>query len=147
MAHFAKIDEQNRVLQVLTLDNKDMLNGDGVETESVGQQYLETHNNWPANMWIQTSYYTVKNQHVKGGTPLRGNYAAIGDIWDPTDEIFWSPQPYASWTKNLTTAMWDPPLSIPDMTQEQQDDPSNLYKHEWDEDTQSWSFVAYSAKP
>ena len=143
MAHFAKIDEQNRVLQVLTLDDKDMLNGDGVETESVGQQYLETHNNWPANMWIQTSYYTVKNQHVKGGTPLRGNYAAIGDIWDPTDEIFWSPQPYASWTKNLTTAMWDPPNPIPDLTQEQQDDTSNLYKHEWDEDTKSWSFVAF----
>ena len=93
-------------------------------------------------MWIQTSYNTVKNQHVKGGTPLRGNYAAIGDIWDSTDEIFWSPQPYPSWTKNLTTAMWDPPNPIPDLTQEQQDDSSNIYKHEWDEDTKSWSFVS-----
>ena len=36
-----------------------MLNADGVEDESVGQQYLETHNNWPAQMWIQTSYNTV----------------------------------------------------------------------------------------
>ena len=41
MAHFAKVSEENIVLQVLTLDNKDMLNADGVEDESVGQQYLE----------------------------------------------------------------------------------------------------------
>ena len=40
-----------------------MLNADGVEDESVGQQYLETHNNWPAQMWIQTSYNTSGNQH------------------------------------------------------------------------------------
>ena len=41
-----------------------MLNADGVEDESVGQQYLETHNNWPAQMWIQTSYNTSGNQHI-----------------------------------------------------------------------------------
>ena len=45
MAHFAKISETNEVLQVLTLNNEDMLNAEGVEDESVGQQYLETHNN------------------------------------------------------------------------------------------------------
>ena len=60
MAHFAKLGSNNKVIQVLTLDNKDMLNADGVEDESVGQQYLETHNNWPAQMWIQTSYNTYK---------------------------------------------------------------------------------------
>ena len=41
-----------------------MLNADGVEDESVGQQYLETHNNWPAQMWIQTSYNTSGNTHI-----------------------------------------------------------------------------------
>ena len=46
MAHFAKLGANGKVIQVLTLDNKDMLNADGVEDESVGQQYLETHNNW-----------------------------------------------------------------------------------------------------
>ena len=58
MAHFAKLGSNNKVITVLTLDNKDMLNADGVEDESVGQQYLETHNNWPAQMWVQTSYNT-----------------------------------------------------------------------------------------
>ena len=58
MAHFAKISEENEVLTVLTVDNKDLLNDEGVETESVGQAYLEKHNNWPAHLWIQTSYNT-----------------------------------------------------------------------------------------
>jgi len=59
MAHFAKLGSNSKVIQVLTLNNKDMLNADGVEDESVGQQYLERHNNWPAQMWIQTSYNTL----------------------------------------------------------------------------------------
>ena len=54
MAHFAKLGANGKVISVLTLDNKDMLNADGVEDETVGQQYLELHNNWPAQMWIQT---------------------------------------------------------------------------------------------
>ena len=68
MAHFAKLGANGKVIQVLTLNNSDMLNADGVEDESVGQQYLETHNNWPAQMWIQTSYNTSGNQHNNGGT-------------------------------------------------------------------------------
>jgi hypothetical protein len=67
MAHFAKISETNEVIQVLTLNNSDMLNADGVENETVGQQYLEQHNNWPAHLWIQTSYNTIKNTHNNGG--------------------------------------------------------------------------------
>ena len=52
MAHFAKISDTSQVLSVLTLDNKDMLNAAGIEDESVGQDYLQSHNNWPRNMWI-----------------------------------------------------------------------------------------------
>ena len=65
MAHFAKITETNEVLTVLTLNNSDMLNSDGVEEESVGQAYLEQHNNWPAHLWIQNGYHQqVKNQNL-----------------------------------------------------------------------------------
>ena len=84
MAHFAKLGSNSKVIQVLTLDNKDMLNADGVEDESVGQQYLERHNNWPAQMWIQTSYNTSGGTHKDGGTPLRGNYAGVGYTWMKT---------------------------------------------------------------
>jgi hypothetical protein len=93
MAHFAKLGANGKVIQVLTLDNKDMLNADGVEDEAVGQQYLELHNNWPAQMWIQTSYNTAGNQHKNGGTPFRGNYAGIGYTWDEDDQIFWPKKP------------------------------------------------------
>ena len=75
MAHYAKISEENQVLQVLALDDKDNTNDANVEVESLGQQYLETHNNWPAHLWIKTSYNTYENTHREGGTPFRGNYA------------------------------------------------------------------------
>ena len=70
-----------------------MLNADGIEDEQVGQQWLETHNNWPAQMWIQTSYNTSQNTHRDGGTPFRGNYAGIGYTWDEDDQIFWPKKP------------------------------------------------------
>ena len=66
MAHFAKIGLNSKVLAVLTLDDKDMLNADGVAAETVGQQYLERHNNWPSQLWIQTSYNTYNNTHRDG---------------------------------------------------------------------------------
>ena len=120
MAHFAKISETNEVLTVLTVDNKDMLNADGVEAESVGQQYLEQHNNWPAQMWIQTSYNTSGGTHRLGGTALRGNYAGMGQIWDEDNNIFYDKKPYASWVLNTTTASWHSPIGdAPDLTAEQ----------------------------
>jgi hypothetical protein len=121
MAHFAKLGANGKVIQVLTLDNKDMLNADGVEDESVGQQYLETHNNWPAQMWIQTSYNTAGNQHKDGGTPFRGNYAGIGYEWDEDNQIFWPKKPYASWVKHIESASWKSPIGdAPALTAEQE---------------------------
>ena len=84
MAHFAKVSLNSKVISVLTLNNADMLNADGVEDESVGQQYLERHNNWPAPMWIQTS-----------------------------NNIFYVKKPYASWVLNTTDAQWHSPIGEP----------------------------------
>ena len=145
MAHFAKIGMNGKVIQVLTLDNKDMLNADGVEDESVGQQHLEIHNNWPAQMWIQTSYNTTANTHRLGGTPLRGNYAGIGFIWDEDNNIFWPPKPYASWVKNTTTAQWDSPIgAAPALTAEQQtqnEADTHMWGYIWNEAGQSWDLT------
>ena len=126
MAHFAKLGANGKVIAVLTLNNSDMLNASGVEDESVGQQYLERHNNWPAQMWIQTSYNTAGGQHKSGGTPFRGNYACIGYTWDGSG--FAAPQPYASWSKNSDTYLWEAPVAMPT------DDKSYI----WDEATTSW---------
>ena len=142
MAHFAKIGLNGKVLQVLTLNNSDMLNADGVEDETVGQQYLETHNNWTAQMWIQTSYNTSGNQHKNGGTPFRGNYAGIGYTWDEDNEIFWSKQPYTSWVKNTSTAAWDSPLGAAPALTTEQTAQNEAATHRWG---YSWSEDAYNA--
>ena len=145
MAHFAKLGANSKVIQVLTLDDKDMLNADGVEDESVGQQYLETHNNWPAQMWIQTSYNTAGNQHKLGGTPLRGNYAGIGYEWDEDNQIFFPKKPYPSWVKNTTTAGWDSPIGdAPALTEEQSSQnaaDTHRWFYAWNEAGQTWDLT------
>ena len=147
MAHFAKIGSNSKVIQVLTLDNKDMLNADGVEDESVGQQYLETHNNWPAQMWIQTSYNTMNNTHNSGDNSkaFRGNYAGIGYEWDEDNNIFWPKKPYASWVKNTTDARWQSPIGDPPaLTSEQQSQNearTHAWYYAWNEDNQSWDLT------
>ena len=145
MAHFAKLGANGKVIQVLTMDNDKMLNADGVEDETVGQQWLETHNNWPAQMWIQTSYNTSGNQHKLGGTPFRGNYAGIGYTWDEADQIFWPKKPYASWVKNTTTANWDSPIGdAPALTAEQESQntaDTHRWHYVWNEDNQSWDLT------
>ena len=148
MAHFAKIGLNSKVLQVLALDNDKMLNADGVEDESVGQQWLERHNNWPAQMWVQTSRNTYGNQHQDGGTPLRGNYAGIGYTWDEDDQIFWPKKPHASWVKNTTTAQWDAPIAKPDLTAEQESQNeanTHDWNYLWNEEGQSWDLTDLKA--
>ena len=136
MAHFAKINEENIVLTKVVIADSDTVNSDGVEDESVGQQYLETHNNWPAQMWIQTSYNTVGGTHKNGGTPFRGNYAGIGFTYDPDQDVFYPPQPYGSWTLS-SNWVWEAPIAYPD--------DGNMYI--WNENayqgdnTQGWELV------
>ena len=151
MAHFAKINEDNKVIGVLTLNNSDMLNADGVEDESVGQQYLERHNNWPAQMWIQTSYNTSQNTHSSGDNSkaFRGNYAGIGYEWDEDNNIFWSKKPHASWVKNTTDARWQSPIGdAPALTAEQQSQNTagtHRWMYVWNESSQSWDLTDEAA--
>ena len=146
MAHFAKIGLNGKVLQVLTLNNSDMLNADGVEDETVGQQYLETHNNWTSQLWIKTSYNTRNNKYYnQDGTEgdqskaFRGNYAGIGYTWDEDNEMFFPKKPYPSWVKDISTASWKSPIGdAPELTQEQID--NNSY-YQWNEDNQNWDLT------
>ena len=151
MAHFAKLGANGKVIQVLTLNNGDMLNADGVEDENVGQQWLETHNNWPAQMWIQTSYNTSGNKHSSGddSKAFRGNYAGIGYEWDEDNNIFWPKKPHASWVKNTTDARWQSPIgNAPALTAEQQSQNeagTNLWVYDWNEANQSWDLTDHRA--
>ena len=137
MAHFAKISDTSQVLGVHVVNNSDVLNADGVEDETVGQAYLEQHNNWPANLWIQTSYNTIGNVHSKGGTAFRGNYAGMGYIWDEDNNIFYPQKPFASWILNTTTATWHSPIG--DAPDDLTDEEKTAYTHYiWNEAGQSW---------
>jgi hypothetical protein len=122
-----------------------MLNASNVEDETVGQQYLEKHNNWPAQMWIQTSYNTKGGKHDKGGTPFRGNYAGIGYIWDKENQIFLPNKPYASWVKHIPTASWKSPIGdAPALTEEQaaqNTEDTHRWSYNWNEANQSWNLV------
>jgi len=132
MAHFAKINDDNEVLTVLAVNNSD------ANTEAEGQAYLETHNNWPADKWIQCSYNTRANVHLLGGTPFRANYPGIGDKWDSTNLIFHKPQPYASWTLNTTTGLWEAPIPMPNTTYTDSTGTVLSDFYAWNEDNQEW---------
>ena len=147
MAHFAKLGVNGKVIQVLTMDNDKMLNADGVEDEAVGQQWLERHNNWPAQMWIQTSYNTYQNKHRSGddSKAFRGNYAGIGHTWDEDNQIFWGKSPYASWVKDIATATWKSPIGdAPALTAEQTSQNAantHSWNYVWNEANQSWDLT------
>jgi len=140
-----------------------MLNADGIEDESVGQQYLERHNNWTAQMWIQTSYNTKANKYYNSdGTEgdqskaFRGNYAGVGYTWDEDNQIFWSKKPYPSWVKHNASASWKSPIGdAPALTQEQEDQntptrdadgnitapATHRWYYAWNEGNQSWDLT------
>ena len=74
-------------------------------------------------MWIQTSYNTRGNKYYNEdgsegdqSKKLRGNYAGIGYTYDDVNDIFWTPQEHASWTKDVSTASWVAPITYPSVT-------------------------------
>ena len=162
MAHFAKIGMNGKVIQVLTMDNEEMKDDQGNEIEAKGQEWLERHNNWPAQMWIQTSYNTIGNTHKSGDNSkaFRGNYAGIGYEWDEDNNIFWPKKPYASWVKDTTTAQWKAPIDKPELTAEQKEqnktpegtdaegkplNATHAWEYVWNEENQSWDLTDHKA--
>jgi hypothetical protein len=119
MAHFAEIDSNNEVLRVLVVDN---------EQEHRGQEFL-ANDLGLGGTWIQTSYNTYAGIHSNGGTPLRGNYAGIGYLYDSGRDAFIPPKPFASWVLNEETFTWNPPTPDPSTEEE---------FYVWNEDTVSW---------
>ena len=147
MAHFAKIGMNGKVIQVLTMDNEEMKDENGNEVEAKGQEWLERHNNWPAQMWIQTSYNTRGNKHSSGddSKAFRGNYAGIGYEWDEENNIFWPKKTFNSWVKDTSTASWVSPIGdAPELTAEQQSENTagtHQWYYSWNEDAQSWDLT------
>lgn len=140
MAHFAKLGINGKVIQVVPFDDNKCKDADGVENEEIGRQVLEFETGWP--LWKQCSYNTHLGTHADGGTPLRANYPAIGDIWDDENEIFVIPKDSdnASWTLNTTTGRYDPPTEMPSYEDSIFNDGSDDLKYTlmWNESTKKW---------
>jgi len=108
MAHFAQLDEYNQVLGVYVINNEDILDQNGNESEEVGIKYCKSLYGENTN-WKQTSY----------NRSFRVHYAGIGMIYNEEYDAFIAQQPYPSWTFNSETYGWDPPVPPPDLTEEQ----------------------------
>jgi restriction endonuclease Mrr len=121
MAHFARIDENNVVTQVVVVANKDTADADGVEKEHIGAAFLE---NLFGGVWKQTSY----------NGNIRKNYAGIGYTYDAGIDAFVPPQPYPSWILDNATAQWEAPVPMPEDAGT--GEPPKMYS--WDEATTSW---------
>jgi hypothetical protein len=120
MAHFAKIDENNVVTQVVVVDNKDTADASGVEKEHIGAAFLESV---LGGTWKQTSYHGN----------IRKNYAGIGYTYDADIDAFVAPKPYPSWVLD-ENAQWQAPVPMPEDAGT--GEPPKMYS--WDEETQSW---------
>ena len=118
MAHFAKI-ENNLVTQVVVVDNNDILDVDGNESEAIGAQFCT---DLLGGTWIQTSY----------NASIRQNYAGIGDTYNTTGDYFIGPKPYPSWSLNETLYKWEAPSVEPIAPA------GSTEQWVWDEDTISW---------
>lgn len=120
MAHFAKLDDNNVVLDVNVVNNATIDDLPFPESEPIGIQFLTDWSGGYTN-WKQTSY----------NGSFRVRYAGVGYTYDAQYDAFIPPQPFPSWIFNTTTLNWESPVPYPD--------DGKMY--EWDETTQSWVLV------
>ena len=138
MAHYAKLGINSKVIGVHVVDNKDILNADGIEDEEVGRQYLERIHGWP--LWKKTSYNTRGNKHISGDNSkaFRGNYAGIGYIYDEDNDMFLPKKPFSSWILNTSEARWESPVGdAPELSEAAR----TTHSYDWDEANGSWNKV------
>lgn len=118
MSHYAKV-VNGIVTQVITAE----------------ESFFNTFVDSSPGSWIQTSYNTRGGVHYEpngktpdGGVSLRGNYAGIGYVYDSTNDVFYPPNPYPSWTISAPNWTWTPPTPYP----------SDGKIYNWDETTKTW---------
>ena len=126
MAHFARLDQNNIVINVIKVNDNDCIDSQGQESEQVGIEFLKTLFG-ADTQWRQTSY----------NNRIRKNYACIGYHYNADLDAFVSPAPYPSWIFNPDTCAWDPPVAPPtDITENQ--------NYEWNEADQLWQQILSS---
>jgi hypothetical protein len=119
MAHYAFLDENNIVTEVITGKEEGNFNWE--------QQY----GSFRGQLCKRTSYNTYGGVHQLGGTPFRKNYAGIGFQYDQTRDAFIPPKPYNSWILNEQTCLWEAPIPMP----------QDNNKYNWNEINQNWDII------
>ena len=118
MAHFAQLDDNNIVTQVIVVGNGELLDENGVEQESKGIAFCQS---LLGGNWKQTSF----------NANIRKNYAGIGYTYDADRDAFIPSKPFNSWILNEGTCQWEAPVARPD--------DGKFYV--WNEETTSWDEV------
>ena len=125
MAHYAQLDENNVVTQVIVVSNDDIKDVNGNEVEEIGVAFCKKLLGADTN-WKQTSY----------NNNMRVRYAGIGYSYNAELDAFIPPQPYASWVLNEETADWESPIGpAPALTEEEQ---AAFSFYRWDEEGGEW---------
>lgn len=117
MAHYAFLDENNIVTEVIT----------GKDEGEEGRDWEQWYGEFRGQVCKRTSYNTIGGVHTKGGTPFRKNYAGIGYTYRADIDAFVPPQPFASWILNAD-AQWEAPVAMP----------TDGKMYSWDEASTSW---------
>jgi hypothetical protein len=129
MASFAKIGLNNKVIEVLSVNNEVLKDTNGIEQENIGVDFLTKLTGW--SIWKQTSYNTIGGVHKLGGIPLRKNHASIGYTYDEDRDAFIPKKPFNSWVLNETTCLWESPVAYPNDGQQ----------YNWNEQNQTWDLI------
>lgn len=129
MAHFARLDENNAVINVIVVHNNELLDN-GVESEAKGIAFCQSLLG-ATTKWVQTSY----------NKSFRKNYAGIGFVYREDIDAFIPPKPYPSWILNEDIGAWEPPIPLPldavdPFTAELYPGEGTVYV--WNEDNQNW---------
>ena len=122
MAHFAQIDQNGLVLQVIVVNNEDINDLPFPDSEPLGVAFCKALLGEETN-WVQTSYNST----------FRTKYASIGGYYLPEIGAFTFPQPYPSWTLDRATGNWLAPIPMPEVPP--------LHMAVWDEEGQEWDIV------
>ena len=130
MAHFAKLDDNNVVIEVVVVNNAVITDENGQEQEQLGIDFLKNLYNEPDSVWVQTSY----------NGNFRANMADAEYTYDPQNDVFIPPAPYDNWVLDTTTYKWKTPVNYPSITTI--GDPSVSLYITWDQDNVQWKGVA-----
>ena len=142
MAHFAQINEDNVVIDIMKILD---------DYEDHGEDFINNVCMIPGR-WIKTSYNTLGNIHNYGGTPFRGNYAKIGGTYDPIRDVFLDKKMYPSMVLDEETLQWEYAIPFPDVIilppeKILTDIPGRILikedRYEWNEDIVNWELKHY----